>query len=87
MARTEDILDCLREPEIAQFPDFTKAIRDLVAQVENMKSALRPFVEMADSWDESEPDSTMMDFHEADGSHINLGHCRKARSAYFGEAA
>jgi len=61
-----------------------KALRERIVELE---MAMVPFVAMADSWSDDEPNSTMMDFHEEDGAHINLGHCRKARAAYYGEAA
>lgn len=57
------------------------------ARIVELEMAMVPFVAMADSWCDEEADSTMMDFHEEGGAHINLGHCRKARAAYYGEAA
>jgi hypothetical protein len=56
----------------------------LQARVAVLDETLKPFAEMADSWSESEPDETMMDYHEEDGAHINLGHCRAARAALQG---
>ena len=53
----------------------------LLSRLEWLEKALKPFAAMADSWSEREPNSTMMDFHEEDGAHINLGHCRAARAA------
>ena len=46
MASIEDILACLGEPEVAQFPDFTQAIRELVDDRNEMVKALRPFAEV-----------------------------------------
>lgn len=54
-------------------------------EIARLRLALKPFAEMADAWSESEPDTTLMDFHEPDGAHINLGHCRAARAAIDGD--
>lgn len=63
-------------------PEYVLAssLAALAARVAELEAALKPFADMADSWSESEPDDTMMDYHEEDGAHINLGHCRAARA-------
>ena len=39
----------------------------------DIRAVLEPFAEMAASWHEHEPDSTIMDYHDEDGAMITLG--------------